>query len=438
MDLALFKKILKEKIPLSTLDLPLEILSPEGRKVHEFVKKHLAEFGKYPELSTVEHQVDVKFEGLLDQEPLEFYLKQLRQRAKLYRIGNFIKSSRASLDKDGNPDKIISVMRDVLKDIEFEGKGKPWDICNKPDRQLVWDEYQRLKSLDGKCLGIETPWPFINKATQGLTPGHFTSIISRSETGKSWITLKMAACAHQQGKKVLFVSPEMTSDAVRFRLAAIYNHLPYTMFRGGVLVTEDEQKFRNFVDSDIFNSLIIADTPVIGSSEEVAQMVLDRRPDLVIIDSYFLLSMNRRFSSTNEMREALTIELYTQCKRFKIPYIITTHFTAKVTKEKRGEAEDVAYTKQAIRLADLALGLQRDEDHKANKSMLMRFLKHREGIHADVLINFDLYHMNFDQISVDSPLGEDLTPEAASAAAAAAAEGAGEEPDDIGLYPPTS
>jgi replicative DNA helicase len=408
MDLSLLKKIIVEKIPLSNLNLDDTLLNEEGKKIYEFIKKHIADFSKYPELLTVEQQLNISFVGITHAEHLDFYLGQLQKRKRLTQVGAFIKRSINDLDRHGDPDKILDDMRGILKDANQGGKEKPWDLNTKEDRQKILDSYIKVRDLKGKVLGIETPWPYINEETQGLTPGHFTSIISRSSTGKSWIVTKMSEWAHRQGKQILLVSPEMDAETVRWRLAAIYNKLPYKLFKKGLLSPEQEQTLRDFVNSDILNSLIIADAPVIQSADQVGMMVSDRRPDLVIVDSYFLLDLKGRFSSTNERREALTIELYNQCKRYRTPYVVTTHFTAKITQGKKGEAEDVAYTKQAIRLADLALALYRDADMSANKTMQMKFLKHREGQQVEVMISFDLENMDFSQLQVVDAQGDEV------------------------------
>jgi replicative DNA helicase len=222
----------------------------------------------------------------------------------------------------------------------------------------------------------------------------------------TWTLLKIAEHAQKTGKVILFISPEMSEEIVRFRLSAIYNKLSYSAFTKGLLNAVEEERLKNWVTQPCAPPFIVADATIVQSVEQVEYMVQEYRPDLVLIDSYYLLDMSGRFGTTMERREALTVALYNQCKRTKIPYIVSTHFTKKVTKEKKGEAEDVAYSQQAIRLADLAMGIYRDEEMEANRVMLLQVLKHREGLKADIVINFDMDTMDFSEIKVNRAWSE--------------------------------
>ena len=298
-------------------------------------------------------------------------------------------------------------MRQVIKASDAQTGSKVWSIEEQEDRLKVLEAYEAIKKLEGKPRGIATPWQFINDSVGGILPASFTSIISHSSVGKTWILTKIAAFAQKQGKKVLLISPEMTQDVMQFRFAAVYLELAYNAFTKGLLTTHEEQRLIDFVAAPASTStMIIIDAAVIQTVDQVEYFAAEYKPDLVIVDSYYLLDMKGKYGGTNEKREAITIELYNQAKRTKVPYIVTTHWSSTLKAGKKGDIGDVGYTKQAIRLADLALGLHKDEDMEAAKTMLMQIIKHREGVKGDIVINFDLDTMKFDQIRVENTKAE--------------------------------
>lgn len=407
MELAVIKKMLTHGIMPGKLGLTEELLvDEEGKRAYKFVLNFFAQYGKLPEIPTVERECNLRLDVIDATEPLDFYLNQLRTRWKLNRIGDFNKKAAELLNKSPDPEPVLGLMKKLIRDTVSVGGVQIWNAAEAADRKLVLDDYEKLKTFQGKPIGIETPWPFINETTGGIRDGFFVSIIAQSATGKTWFLLKLAEHAHKQKKSVLFISPEMSQEIVRYRFAAVYLGLSYSAFTKGLLTTPEEERLKRFVEDPLFPPAVILDAAVVQSVEQVELAVQEHRPDLLLIDSYYLLSLEGRYSSTSERREAITIALYNQAKRLKIPYVVSTHFSSSVKKDKKGEGEDVGYTKQAYRLADLALGLYRDEEMDANKVMLLKILKHREGVKAEILMNFDLDQMTFSELRVKSASSE--------------------------------
>lgn len=407
MELPLFRRLVESQSTPAKAGITEEMLiEPEGKQIYKFITKFFVDHGQTPTLATVEQETGVPLSTIDASEPTGFYIDLIQRRNSRNKAAQFLKWSVNTLDKENDPAKFFEGVRTLLQGVQEASGKKHWDMIDEQCRKAVLDKYEHIEKFHGQVVGIETPWPAFNEMTGGIEKGHFVSVIARSETGKSWTLLKICEHAHKTGKKVLFVSPEMSEEIVQYRLAAIYLGLSYSAFRKGLLTPTEKAKLVQFVETPVLHNFIIADSAVVQTAGQVDMLVLEYRPDIVIVDSYFLLDLDGRYGSTNERREALTIELYQQAKRRKVPYVVSTHFTSKVTKEKKGEAEDVAYTKQAIRLADLAIGLHRDDDMIQNKIMQIQILKHREGVKADILITFDLDKMAFTELQVTKASGE--------------------------------
>lgn len=408
MELNVVKKMLSANITPGNLALDETLLvDASGKKAYHFILEFFNTHRKLPSEETVEHECGVDLKSVISSEPIEYYIGQLQKRDKLNRVGKFIKWSINSLDKDGDPDKVVDIMRGLIRDMTTSVVGGMWDISRDEDRRKVLEDYENVKKLSGKTPGIETPWSFVNEEVGGIQKGQFISIIAKSATGKTWVLLAMATHAYKQGKRVLFFSAEMPQEVIRYRFAAVHEKLSYRAFRKGLLTSHEEDRLRKFAEGPFQQNFIITDASRVQSSDQIAALVAEYNPDLVIVDSYYLLDSSMKYGSTNERREALTIEMHNQSKRLKVPYIVSTHFSSQgKNKDKKGDIEDVGYTKQATRLADVAFGLFRDEEMRANGVILLQLLKHREGVSADIVINFDLDRMNFDQIKVENTISE--------------------------------
>ncbi len=431
MELAIVKKMLEESIPPGKLGLDEKlIVDADGRKAYKFTVEFFTKHGTLPTVDTVEQETEIGLSEIDASEPITFYVEQIKKRHRINRVGSFIKQAIESMDRDTDPDKVIGLMRGVLRDAEEGEERRIWTTEEQADLQSLVESYDRLKQFGGKPIGIELPWPTMNDLTGGLEQGMFASLIARSETGKSWVLIKVATHAIEQGKSVLFISPEMSHEVVRYRYASIRLGLPYRSFRKGMLSDGEEKRLREYASASQTPPFIIADAAAVQSVDQIDYYVTEHRPDLVIVDSYFLLDIGGRYSATHERREALTIALYNQAKRRRIPYFVSTHFTGKVRKEKKGEAEDVAYTKQAIRLPDLALGLHRNEDMAAANVMLFQILKNREGLKGDITMSFDLEKMDFSELKADNIKSEfGPVPGAGGPTPSAPPEAAGPAPD---------
>jgi replicative DNA helicase len=95
--------------------------------------------------------------------------------------------------------------------------GDPGDVVTVADRVSKFHE-----NPDTAFIGLRTGFEPLDLTGIGWTPGDLNTIVARPSVGKSELMCRTAVEAVEQGKRVLFVSPEMTRQQINFRADPIF------------------------------------------------------------------------------------------------------------------------------------------------------------------------------------------------------------------------
>jgi hypothetical protein len=175
--------------------------------------------------------------------------------------------------------------------------------------------------------------------------------------------------------------------------------LPYRDFRQGKLDMVSEKKFYDGIQA-MLNS---PNFNIVGGDfdfamETFAGIVMDEKPDLVVVDGAYLLKVA---GLTRTERAANVFdELKRLAKRSKAAVIATMQFNreVKVNQAKTVQADSIAMTDVAGWNADLIFGLIQTEEMKKQKRMAFKPLKVREGEAEEIECYWDFDTMNFSEI----------------------------------------
>ncbi len=260
----------------------------------------------------------------------------------------------------------------------------------------VIDYYEKIKRGE---RGIQTPWPTINDSTLGFWPEDLVLFVARMGIGKTWVALQLAGTAWEQGKKVLIATTEMAKETMAMRYFSLKYKLPYRNFRQGMLDMHTEQRFYDGVNALIGSpnfSIVGGDFDF--SMDTFAGIVMDEKPDIVIVDGAYLLKvpgLTRTERAANVFDELKRI-----AKRSKAPVVATMQFNreVKVNQAKTVQADSIAMTDVAGWNADLIFGLIQTEEMKKNKRLAFKPLKVREGESDEIECNWDFERMDFSEI----------------------------------------
>jgi hypothetical protein len=290
--------------------LPKHLLNLEARAVLQFIKtwyERPQEFGLIPSKGRV---LETFPQILLPQpqEPIpdlaetvkKEFLKQQLQAISL----EFAQRLEEEVDPMGAFEDIRQRVMEIDEqyvtdaDVDFVTSGT----------QIVTEYLKKLKESDG-LLGIPWPWDELNKETQGIQEGDLVVFYGLPKSMKTWIVLYLAIHLIEKGYKVLVFSREMTATTMALRCAAILAKLSYSRLRAGNLNMEEwerlwqaQDRAENIIGAGklIFTRASKPDGAP-GGVSDIHRKVLRYKPNLVILDSAYMMS-NDRASSGHSLK----------------------------------------------------------------------------------------------------------------------------------------
>ena len=373
--------------------LTADLLEGEGKTAYTFVLDFYKKYSTLPTDDVVMAEAGVIL--VPTAEPLAYLIDALYER-KLHKT---IHSGTEAIIKHlarKEPAKGREAVEDLLRSLrKLDTRGALVESLPALGDKVV-QYYEKIKRGE---RGIQTPWPTINDATMGFWPEDLALFVARMGIGKTWSALQIAGCAWEQGKKVLVATTEMTKERMAMRYFAVKLRLPYRDFRQGKLDMVSEKKFYDGIQA-MLNS---PNFNIVGGDfdfamETFAGIVMDEKPDLVVVDGAYLLKVP---GLTRTERAANVFdELKRLAKRSKAAVIATMQFNreVKVNQAKTVQADSIAMTDVAGWNADLIFGLIQTEEMKKQKRMAFKPLKVREGEAEEIECNWDFDTMNFGEI----------------------------------------
>lgn len=233
----------------------------------------------------------------------------------------------------------------------------------------ILEQYRQMQSgATGGLKGLPWPWPALNRATLGIRKEDLIFMYGRPKSGKTWIMLAVIEHLRRLGFRVLLLSQELSKEQMEERVVAMATLVPWGPFQRGQLGEEGTLEFEDnlqaFAETD---SITIGRVTSKGLAAlvEISSLVDEYRPDIVFIDSYYMLT-SRDWKDVSDLVSG-TKDL---CKNKGIPIVATTQ--ANKSRGKTGhmqdDADDMAFADALFQFADLCLRLSADiEDKKARQ-----------------------------------------------------------------------
>ena len=148
----------------------------------------------------------------------------------------------------------------------------------------------------GEIIGIPTGLPLFDETGVGWEPAELITIIGRSTIGKSWLLNFFACVAYNNGRRILYISPEMSKRKTEFRMDSILAQL------NGVTIS-NKALINGSIDLELYDKWLGAlsgehrwvtvdstDTPSGKFAlKDIAALVAAHRPDMLVIDGFHLI-----------------------------------------------------------------------------------------------------------------------------------------------------
>ena len=371
--------------------------------VFKFIQDHLLKHGALPDISTAQESFG-EFGDIV--EPPSFYLGKVEERFGFSTFNSSLQTC-AGLLKEKDISAIVTEFESATSKVK--NSGSRFNILD-----YAKDGAQLFKQLHAATFygdnGIKLGWPSLDTTTEGMVAGDIFSIVGRPASGKTFLDLWVAYWAYlKQERNVLFLSMEMSIPAITQRMTAIITKANMTDLKMGKLSTQKMVDIDNTITSldSMNNRLWIVDGSLRSTVGDIAALVHQFKPDLVVVDGAYLLKHeNKRLDRYTRVAE--NIEHMKQlAEQNKIPMLLSYQFSREASKKKtKGEAaglEDIAYSDAIGQISSVVLGLMQPESTETLNERVVSLLKGRNGEQGTFNIKWDFTNVDFSEVSPPDP-----------------------------------
>jgi replicative DNA helicase len=248
----------------------------------------------------------------------------------------------------------------------------------------------------GKRLGLPIGMSCVDDATGGLFPGELTIVGARPSIGKTALGIELTSRLVESGRRVLFVSLEMTAQQLAHRFLCRETGLPVKKIQSASLIVDElaklmEAKYR--LKQLPFRAFCTS-TATIGRIHSRARLLRAREGlDAVVVDYLALVSYPGRLSQYERITN-ISRELKQMAMALNVPLVVLSQLNRESEKASRWPTlSDLRDSGSIEQDADNVWLLHR-EDRAATESKLI-IAKQRQGAVGTLDLKFEPNTMKF-------------------------------------------
>jgi replicative DNA helicase len=298
-----------------------------------FIKNHYTDYGVVPDKETFIDKFN-DFDFIAVNEPTKYLLDKLvedknkRNLIKTFNkvrdyinaddLDNALKTFRESADKLSETISLEST--DIFKDISRYDKYV--ERCSDFNKYYVSTGFKELDEVLGGWDRQE----------------ELAVIMARTNQGKSWLLLKCAIAAAEQGLNVGLYSGEMSETKVGYRVDTLISHISNTcIIQGNSAIQNDYKRYMESLQNGKIKGSIKVLTPsqINGPAGVTAlrAFVEKEKLDMLCVDQHSLLEDDRRAKSPVERASNISKDLKNLQVLKKIPIV-------SVSQQNRGDTSE--------------------------------------------------------------------------------------------------
>lgn len=324
-------------------------------------------------------------------------LKEMKMRRSMLTLSEILK------DKVFNHEDIFEINEYATKQLS-----DIYDIPTKQskDNQSVFEQMEK-EVLEGK-KGLSTGYPSLDKVVYGLERGDLVIAGGRASMGKTAFAINIARNVAKDGKKVLYISIEMSHAQLLRRLQAIETELDINDLRDAEVYKQFHEAIKES-EKEIsgWNLIIDDETSKLGEfSSRIMKENLKGECDLVIVD--YLQIIQHHVKARNRENEVSDIskELKRIAKHANVPVIALSQLS-RASEQNEGKRPTLANLRESGSIendADTVILLHRPDyynrETRMNPDQTAEIIvaKGRNTGVGDALLNYKPYLTKFEEI----------------------------------------
>ena len=257
------------------------------------------------------------------------YISNLSSIGETYAIDTHINILKDKFKRKCIKNSCMNLITEILenKDIDsslfkFENDIKSTidkDIEDKDDMSSICERILDFLEND-KETGLKFGVPLLDDVIGGLFKGELTTIAARSGVGKTALALQIMLNCASQGKKVLFISREMSNEQIVMRNISKKTGISAKSLKYKNLKEID---WKNIIDvmHEFSKDNLIYINDRISTISQLKRRIRQVKPDLVIVDYLQLLTVEQNLQNREREVATLSRELKNITLDFHIPVI---------------------------------------------------------------------------------------------------------------------
>ena len=336
----------------------------EHRRVYLWMVEYYNRYNKTPTDSALKLEFPTYKLLDVDGEPYQFYVDRFRDaRTRTILVDGEIDVHEALEDGD------LKLAKDRMSQA-LNRVGSEVSSLNDLDVTLEWksryDEYDELRQHSEEMTGCPTGFETYDNITGGFHDEQFILFAGQAKAGKSWLMMKSAIAAQEAGKKVLFITFEMSLKEQLARYDGITCKLDSNKLLRNrlddddmVLLKEGMRFQAGLPGTFIVSADITATTTPSGLSGKIDE----HRPDIVFVDGIYLMENEAGHQpGTAQAYTSLSRSMKRLAQRVGIPVVGTMQaLSGKMDKTGKVTLHSLGWSSSWSQDADLVFGVERAE-----------------------------------------------------------------------------
>ena len=352
----------------------------------EYIQNHLSTYGTLPDIETFVARFP-NFDVINVSETADYLLDALfddRNQRVLARTFNKI---RDALNAD-DTQKALQIFTNSQDELNKAVHLDSVDIFKDTSR---YDTYVQ-RSNDFNKYYVKTGFTELDRLIGGWDRvEELGVIIAPTNTGKTWLLLKTAVAAAEQGLTVGLYSGEMTENKVAYRIDTLLSHISNSKITHGNLdIQNDYKRYLDNLSNSVKGTIKVLTPSKIGGPAGVRALrafIEKDNLDMLCIDQHSLLSDDRGARDSVQRAANISMDLKNLQVLKKIPIISVAQQNRSSDDETTGDKTKVGASYRIVQDATVAV----NAEHKDN-ILTLSLTKSRDsanGKKLKYLLDFD-------------------------------------------------
>lgn len=405
----ILSRLLDPEVMAESWDLGLreEVFEdPQNRSIFEFVQGYWLDeqMERTPTLEIVQHEYPGWEPTIEKDESIPWLVGALKKRLAANRAQEIMRSAAQVSVED--PQEAL----DLLFDGSWDAKKALLERSNRSDLSANVEERRKRYAAgheggDGVPLGL----PEVDDHTRGILPGELAVVAANTKVGKSWTLVHSALEARRAGFTPYVATLEMSVEEMEERFDALASGVGYGKFQRRELMFEDYKRLNEAQDKLAEEGSIFIEQPDRG--ERSVQYLTTRArqlgADFLVIDQLSFMESRRFYPSVTDTHAEIIHELkeeVSSTKNGKLPTLLAVQLNRAAANEnasQRGNMQNIANSSAIEQTVDVAYGLYRNKEIRANDCMVLDIMGSRRTDPKSWLLEWKL-----DEVSRFSVRGE--------------------------------